>query len=414
MSLRSSRGRPSDEQVRHLKIISARIVKGGILDAASWKQISLTGSSSSTLQCVLNQIPNDSSAKLKWILSSMEGQAVLECMQAIIQHGPAAMHAATAASARDEALIPATPLTVSISFAVSSVVGLILCNDDNLWHQAWPTGTMCCMQAMRDITMQLPLKDFDVIITSVLAMCLTLLDDGMILSHSQSHEVDLCIAWLKGITVRGSVLLRTKRSLDGADFAELNSTWLTGLGQLHSIFTQYKCEHGSLPQTSLQDELTKLNSILTQFKAITTGDNLNRTSDVSKYEDELQIISFKLQTNSNELQRVIPFLVKSFHLAWKIIMCSPITDQDVMDQMFRGLTLPIGILAMIVSSSSWLIQCILKTAKLVSDQQEKQRLWDTSENKDVLTRPLMTSNGFSFLSDVDRIAKDVSAFGEGD
>ena len=155
MSLLSSRGRPSDEQVRHLRAISARIIEGGTPDAASWNQIALTVSSGSFFQSMLEQGPDDSAAK-QWVLNSTAGQAVLEFLRVIIQYGPAAMHAATSASAREEAVISATPLTVPISFAVSSVVGLILCNQDNLWHQAWPTGTECCLQAMRDITMQLP------------------------------------------------------------------------------------------------------------------------------------------------------------------------------------------------------------------------------------------------------------------
>ena len=186
---------------------------------------------------------------------------------------------------------------------------------------------------------------------------------------------------LKGITERGSILLRTQSSLDGADFTTLN-TWLSGLDRLHSLLALYK--------------------------AISTG-GLTRTSNMTQCEDE-----FARCSTLNEYQRIIPFLVKSFYLALEIIKGSPITDQYVMLKLIDGLTLPIRILSMIGSSSSWLIQCILKTAKLISDQTHKRRLWDSGENKYMLTRPLMISDGFSFLSAIDWIAEDIVSFGEGD
>ena len=374
MSHRSSKGRRSDEQVRLLKAISARIVEGGTVDAASWNQLELTGSPDSTLQCVLNQRPYNSAARLQWIFSSIAGQAVLECMQAIIQHGPAALHAAISASVRDEAQISA------ISLAVSSVVSFILTDHDLL--QAWPTGVNCCMQTMREVTKQLPLKDFNADITASLKRCIKHLRNirtSAPLSHNL--EVDLCIAMLKGITSCVSAWLRTQSSLTLIKAFYLN--WVSGLFYLKDLLDKNKASSNS-------------------------ATDITRIPGTSGYQDD----AVKRSRAPNEWQCAVPFLVKSFHLALEIIKGYPITDPDFMDKMFSLLDMNIKTLSAIESSSPWLIQCVLETAKLVSDQCDKRRQWESSENKDALTCPLINKYGFGFLYDVNWITMNVSVFGE--
>ena len=137
----------ADRDIKSLKRLTARLHKdNNRIDAYCWEKIEVQ------LESVVDHVPSDNTGSgLKWT-SSSAGQAALECMQAIIEHAPAAMRAVT--SLRPDQgggmgilVVPHAVCRVLDLCAQQHRVSLLI---------TWPSGIRSCIQTLARVAGFLP------------------------------------------------------------------------------------------------------------------------------------------------------------------------------------------------------------------------------------------------------------------
>lgn len=173
-----------DDKVRYLKGLTAKLVKyENMPDVKCWENTEMS------LTAFLDNIFGGKiEADNDFWVSSSEGQAALECMQAIVEHAPAAMR--TAASSRQDQTNQVDILVVP--YAVCRVLDVINEYAVNLLT-AWPTGLQSATSALVEVAVLLPQMALtDTFVMPEIARTLAHLSTGSVVL-TQKQKVDLVL-----------------------------------------------------------------------------------------------------------------------------------------------------------------------------------------------------------------------------